>query len=380
MQKQTRRRFLTVTGGITGTGIAARQVRGRPGQGNGNSGRGSGGTSHVSPGESIQDAVDNAPAGSRIVLKPGTYRQQVIVRKDLTLVGEGDVTIVPPSGKLRNVSLLRPLVGAAGTDTAVTIENISVDGENRGSGGFYTGIGFFEADGSISGVTVERTDYGGFVTQNLGGGGDQDVSVEDSQFSDLGFQPLVFNERGTTGRVTNTTLVGTPGTVQYGLTAGFGASVDVKRSTFRDFYQIGGFGIGFYGFDSSDNTVIGNSFENVQYPTYLLADASSDFSSSAGFSRVVRNEFTGTEIPGAATSYGTTIYANDPQDDETTETANNVKVVNNEYADLDFGVATFTVGDGVVQNTKIINNTFDNVDTAITDNGEATKQAANRIE
>lgn len=330
--------------------------------------------------QSIQDAVDEADPGDTVCVGPGTYREQVIVRKDLTVRGEGNPTLLPPSGSLGvgDIAVVQPIFGAVGYGTDVTFEGFTVDGENAtDKGGFYSCVGYFKADGTIRDVTATRADYGGFLTQNLGGGGEQNVDVDRCEFEELGFQPLVFNERGTTGSVSKSTFAGTPGTTQYALTAGFGASIDVQQNTFREFYDADGFSIGFFAFDSADCTVHKNSFEDVAYPAYFLADSSSGFSSSAGESRFVKNDIDGSGVSGV--SYGTTIYANDPADDDTTETVNNIKVVNNRYANLGNGVATFAVGDGVVQNTKIIRNEFEDVGTPITDNGEETKQQANRI-
>lgn len=44
----------------------------------------------------ISDVINNAPPGSRIVVTPGMYDQQVTIKKDgITLIGKG-VTLVPP--------------------------------------------------------------------------------------------------------------------------------------------------------------------------------------------------------------------------------------------------------------------------------------------
>lgn len=328
----------------------------------------------------ISEAVENAESGDTVVVGPGDYREQVIVRKDLTVRGQGNPTLRPPSSGLGvgDIAVVQPIFGAVGYGNDVTFEGFTVDGENADKGGFYSCIGYFKADGTIRDVTAKKADYGGFLTQNLGGGGEQNVDVDRCEFTELGFQPLVFNERGTTGSVSKSIFEGTPGATQYALTAGFGASIDVQQNEFRDFYDSDGFSIGFFAFDSADCTVQKNSFENVAYPAYFLADSSSGFSSSAGKSRFIQNDIDGTGVSGV--SYGTTIYANDPADDDKTETVNNIKVVNNDYANLDFGIATFAVGDGVVQNTKIIRNEFETVDTEITNEGaEETKQQANRI-
>lgn len=377
--------------GVAGVGLfgGVSGVAGKPsgksngqgnGKGNGNGNGGGGSETVVEPGESIQAAVDAAAPGTTVRINAGEYREQVIVRKDLTLKGDGDPTILPPAGNLNvgDIAVVRPIVGATGDDTSLTIEGLTIDGEDADKGGFYSAIGYFNADGTVRNVTATQADYGGFITQDLGGGGDQDVTVKDSEFTSLGFQPLVFNERGTTGTVTGNRFVGTPGTTQYALTAGYGASLDVKRNTFADFYDEDGFAIGFYAFNSSDCTVQQNEFQNVQYAAYFLADSSSNFANEVGDARFVKNEVTGTDVKG--TSYGTTLYANDQVADDVIESADNIKVVNNTYTDLEFGVATFTQGEGQVENTKIINNEFTDVGTPIDDNGTETKQQANRVE
>src|SRR5881296_3021475 len=59
-------------------------------------------TINVSPGDSIQAAIDQAKPGDKIKLKKGTYHESVEIKaNDLTLKGSGaDRTrIVPPAGE-----------------------------------------------------------------------------------------------------------------------------------------------------------------------------------------------------------------------------------------------------------------------------------------
>jgi hypothetical protein len=71
----------------------------------------------VGPDESIQAAIDRAPAGATIHLEPGTYRERIVIDKDLTLIGE-------PAGETD-----RPMVELIGViwDIVVGIEGDGVE-------------------------------------------------------------------------------------------------------------------------------------------------------------------------------------------------------------------------------------------------------------
>src|SRR2546423_13685506 len=50
----------------------------------------------VNPGQSIQAAVDIANPGDTIVVRPGTYRQEVVIQKDRIRLQGSLATILPP--------------------------------------------------------------------------------------------------------------------------------------------------------------------------------------------------------------------------------------------------------------------------------------------
>lgn len=61
-----------------------------------------GGNSIVKPGESIQEALDAADPGERIVVRAGTYHEQLTIKTDgIRLVGLGAI-LVPPSSPVDN--------------------------------------------------------------------------------------------------------------------------------------------------------------------------------------------------------------------------------------------------------------------------------------
>jgi nitrous oxidase accessory protein NosD len=61
----------------------------------------------VHPGESIQAAIDRAPAHGTVVVSNGTYAENLLVTKPVTVIGD-DVTLVPPETPRRNACLTSP--------------------------------------------------------------------------------------------------------------------------------------------------------------------------------------------------------------------------------------------------------------------------------
>lgn len=77
---------------------------------------GNSGTVHVQSGQSIQAAIDTAPAGQRIVVEAGTYAEQLTIGTDgLSLIGVGAV-LIPPAAFTENTCS-----GLAGPETEAGI-------------------------------------------------------------------------------------------------------------------------------------------------------------------------------------------------------------------------------------------------------------------
>src|SRR5690606_30173895 len=114
---------------------------------------------------SIQQAVDAVPleSGWTVNVEAGVYEEQVYIAKELTLLGQGDDTVVQAPAVMSLVSsfvygLTRQSVITVEGAEDVTIQSLKVDGDGRGntvvSGNDFHGIGIHNASVVIDSVTV----------------------------------------------------------------------------------------------------------------------------------------------------------------------------------------------------------------------------------
>ncbi|MFD9728018.1 right-handed parallel beta-helix repeat-containing protein [Streptomyces sp. NPDC059072] len=82
----------------------------------------------------VQSAVDAAHPGDRIALRPGVYREQVTVRKDLTITGAGAgrSTILAPESLVAGSDGLNSIVSLDNA-ARVTMSRLSVSGPGSGT-------------------------------------------------------------------------------------------------------------------------------------------------------------------------------------------------------------------------------------------------------
>jgi len=121
----------------------------------------------VTPGGSIQSAVDAASAGDVIKLRAGTYVEQVVIDKRLALVGEGPGETVVESPESLGASYERPLNGSGmATEHPVVLVDgvevelcsLTVDGARKADGDAnFSGIGLRNGSGQIVDVETVRT-------------------------------------------------------------------------------------------------------------------------------------------------------------------------------------------------------------------------------
>jgi hypothetical protein len=91
----------------------------------------------------IADAVAVALPGDRIELQPGTYREHVVIEKDITVTGVGD----------RGSIIVEPAALAAGTSEGEEMRNV---------------FELYDSDATLEGFTVRGSDFGTSISVDGG--------------------------------------------------------------------------------------------------------------------------------------------------------------------------------------------------------------------
>jgi parallel beta-helix repeat protein len=144
-------------------------------------------------------AVTRAVAGDTVEVLPGTYDEQVVITKSLTLQGAGSSTIIKPSSDAKLTTVLDAhywggvkkvagvLVANVADGSGVTVKNLKVDGQSvtakPAGSDFVAGVFYRETAGTIDSVTATNVTVGATGTAVRGYGiflsaGDNTVSVE----------------------------------------------------------------------------------------------------------------------------------------------------------------------------------------------------------
>jgi len=149
----------------------------------------------VSPGQSIQAAIDAAPAGSTIVVRPGTYHENVTITKNnIRLLGTPGKTILKPTGN-------DPTGGCAfpgGENGDGPLENVGIC--VIGNFDFST----FTLISSVRGVRVTGFTVRDFPSQGIFIIGGQSTVVQNNTFVDNGAYGVFANTSTNTSILNNT--------------------------------------------------------------------------------------------------------------------------------------------------------------------------------
>jgi len=216
----------------------------------------------------IQAAVTAVPAGSTVDVCPGSYPEQVTINQRLTLQGVASgtsnqaVVTAPAGGIVANtVSLATgdPIAAQVWVHdtTAVTIQNLTVDGAGNGITGCapnLIGIYYQDASGEVNHVVARNQTSG--LTSPLNGcqwgegifvqsgistvtnkAGTSTVTVQNSSVHDFQKNGITGNEVGTTMNAVLNQVRGqgpTTGAAENGIQIGYGAEGGVTNNSVID--------------------------------------------------------------------------------------------------------------------------------------------------
>ncbi len=386
--------------GLGGT-AAAKPGRGPPG-------RGRGGADVVVPDDegSIQAGVDAADSGDTVAVHGGTYVEQVVIDKDLTLRGVDDPTIRMPETPGRftipeTAADWEPIVLAyGGTDTGgaiqgsdtvdVSVSGITLDGNEReGAGVRTTAVLARNVSGAITDTTVVNMGIGGGETFGLLGYGDSELRIHGNEIH--GYERGGIGVIGDGGAhpspeasVRNNLVVGSGGIGEAwgsnGIQIGYGAEGDVRGNIVRDnrYAEEAFTAAGIILIESDGVHVRDNTVENSDVGIAVASWGS--FRSSATNNKVMRNDV-------REANAGILLRAVSYQGFSTVEAAvNNNKVVNNTITDpdpndVDTGIAVQALEThpdiaATADNNKVIRNTVTGFADQVQDSGTETKLQA----
>jgi hypothetical protein len=265
----------------------------------------------------IQDGVNHATAGSTVNVCPGTYPEQVVINKRLTLqgiaVGTADQAIVaaPAGGVVANTVSLTTAESIAAQiwvhDTrGVTISNLTVDGTGNGISTCspdLVGIYYQDASGVVNHVVARDQTAGltsplngcqwglGIFVQSgvstfTGKAGTSTVTVRDSSVHDFQKNGITGNEVGTTLNAVVNQVRGqgpTTGAAENGIQIADGANGEAVNNTVIDLIyspcvsisNCAAIGDGILVFDSQGITVRSNHVGNTQGGIAIEGDGAS---------------------------------------------------------------------------------------------------------
>ena len=424
MRRTTRRVFTGLVAVLVAGGLAACQDAGAPLQPDGlqstdadAAARGGGPPSHAGgsssascdvtvPGDAgtVQGGVDAAAAGATVCVDGGTWTEQVVIDKDLTLRGLDGATIEAPADPgdftiPENDDTWEPIVfahggSASGGDVSgsgtvdVTVRGFTVDGGGPGSGPRYVGIFYRNAHGTVEGNTVANMGVGGRETFGILAYGNSEVRIVGNTVSDYERGGIGANGDGGAHPAPEVQIVGNDVTGSTGIgeawgpngiQIGFGASGQIRNNVVRDnrYSETSATAACIIVFESDDVKVQGNEVENCD--AALSVGSWAWFAPSADNVKIQRNRVD-ESLYGAYME----IVAWDGFS-STDASVSNAKVIQNQLSGGSIGItgvriATYDLDpdyDPIADNNKLINNRISGFTTAVEDAGTATKRAAN---
>lgn len=211
--------------------------------------------------QTVQAAVSDTFPGGTVILAAGTYTGQLVSSSSVTLSGAGaaqtiiqaPATMVTRPGYLGTVN--RPVVYFTSPDPkypniTATLSGLTIDGMGLGNtNSRIIGVHFYGANGSVDDCVVTRVrdnplsgnQYGVAIFANHERGilAAMNVDISNTTVTDYQKAGIVFGELGTTGEITDSSVIGagpTAVTAQNGIQIGYGASANITGNTISGNY------------------------------------------------------------------------------------------------------------------------------------------------
>lgn len=254
----------------------------------------------------IQSAVNAASPATTILVCPGTYPEQVMISKALTLRGvpsgtsAAAVIAAPAGGIVANTTSLasgNPIaaqVVVTGTPD-VHISNLTIDGQNNGMSGCtgitLVGLYYRNASGSAEHLAVANQALTGDsigcqtglgIYAESGSGGSSVVTISHNHVQNYQKNGITGNELGTILTISDNTVVGqgpTNGAAENSIQLGFGATGTITSNTAIDdiwapdtISDSADAASGILVFASSNVKVSGNTVGNTQFGIAVVSD------------------------------------------------------------------------------------------------------------
>ncbi len=204
---------------------------------------------------SIQAAIDAASEGDTIEVADGTYDEQIIISKPLTIQGQGDTTIIKPSQTTAdNFQLFSRKPGGSDNTAPIvvanadaTIKNLKIDGSEVSSvpsgDTMFVGILYRGVNGIIDSVTVEGINIAdGNAIYLSSMGNNVNVEVKGSTISNFYKNGITANYEGLTVNIHDNTIIGSgprDDVAQNGIQIGYGATGSVVENMVSDIAYTG---------------------------------------------------------------------------------------------------------------------------------------------
>lgn len=186
----------------------------------------------VSPGESIQDAIDGATSGDTISVESGTYNEALYIDKTLTIKGLGTPIVKGSQSVTTNYGDRDAVIFVEGA-TDVLIEGLDIEGEDLGTINTKNyGVIYEESNGVLKDCIISPNTISDLFSIAVGAWDGSDLTVESCTIENFG-RVGVFYYNDCSGGVYDSTIIGQvysgEGDVNYGIEVeGYPAACEIE--------------------------------------------------------------------------------------------------------------------------------------------------------